>query len=75
VSSTLDLSTVLNRSWLVPFSSPEPIAASSTNMMSPRKSFIFEPAIRWNRNWLTPIGQLHCVSDKGLRSISETRVP
>ena len=44
----------------------ELIAASSTNTMSPRKSFIFGPATKWKKNWSTPIGQPRCVSDKGL---------
>ena len=48
------------------FSSPEPIAASSTSTMSRRKSFIFGPATKWKRSWSTPIRQPRSVSDKGL---------
>src|SRR5205809_7879727 len=44
----------------------ELIAASSTNTMSLRKSFISGQAAKWKKSWSTPIRQPRCVSDKGL---------
>ena len=55
------------------FSSPELIAASSTNTMSRRKSFTFGPATKWKKSWSKPIRQPRSVSDKGLRA--EQRKP
>src|SRR5215472_19238687 len=47
-------------------SSLERIAASFTNLMSRRNSFIFGPATAWKRNSSRLTRQPHSVSDKGL---------
>ena len=66
VSSTLDLQKCSAPSCAMRSSFQELIAASSTNTMSLRKSFIFGPATKWKKNWSTPIGQRRFVWEKGL---------